>query len=182
VRCVAYSPDGKTLASGQGIITSGGYAIKLWDVQQKGKLKATLSGQTLPVCSVAFSPDGKTLASGGDDKKIRLWDVVNGKERASVVESSEVDHVAFSPNGKTLVSVCRAPAKKDMTSSSASKDKVSSDHTIKLWDVRSSPKAKATLGGHTEMVRCVVFSPDGKTLASGSDDKTIKLWDVPPDE
>ena len=153
VYSVAYSPDGKTLASG-----SGDKTIKLWDVAT-GKEQATLKGHTDEVNSVAYSPDGKTLASGSDDKTIKLWDVATGKEQATLKGHTDwVSSVAFSPDGKTLASG-------------------SGDETIKLWDVATG-KEQATLKGHTAEVTSVAFSPDGKTLASGSGDKTIKLWDV----
>src|SRR4051794_14908780 len=67
---VAFSPDGKTLASG-------GASVKLWDVAS-GKNTVTLKGHTAAVTSVAFSPDGKTLASGSWDKTVKLWDVASG--------------------------------------------------------------------------------------------------------
>ena len=70
---VAFSPNGKTLAS------AAGKTIKLWDVTS-GKNTATLKGHTNLVFSVAFSPDGKTLASGSLDESIKLWDVAPGKK------------------------------------------------------------------------------------------------------
>ena len=70
VYSVAFSPDGKMLASGSGDTT-----INLWQVET-GKLSHTLAdGHTLPIRCVAFSPDGKLIASGGEDEKIQLWDI-----------------------------------------------------------------------------------------------------------
>ena len=67
VHSVAFSPDGKTLASG-----SGDYTVELSEAQTRQEL-ATLKGHDDYVGSVAFSPDGKTLASGSDDKTVKLW-------------------------------------------------------------------------------------------------------------
>jgi WD40 repeat protein len=69
VKCIVFSPDGKTLASG-----SGDYTVRLWDAAS-GKEILALTGHSGNVTSVTFSPDGKTLASGSDDKTIRLWDM-----------------------------------------------------------------------------------------------------------
>ena len=150
---VAFSPDGKLLATGD----ADGDA-HLWQVKD-GKRLFTCSGHKSWVRSVAFSPDGKKLASGSEDKTVKLWDVETGKCLKTLEEhTSWIWSVAFSPNGQILASG-------------------SEDKTVKLWDVQTGEWLK-TLEGHKKWVRSVVFSPNGQILASGSEDKTVKLWDV----
>jgi WD40 repeat protein len=121
VNSVAFSPDGRLLASGscgQGnyiiICTQG--EIRLWEVAS-GREVRSLSGHTSWVNSVAFSPDGRLLASGSHDKTIKLWEVASGREVRSLTgHTDEVTSVAFSPDGRLLASGSR-------------------DETIKLWDI-----------------------------------------------
>ena len=99
VKSVAFSPDGKTLASG-----GGDNVIHLWDVET-GKNKMTLIGHTHWVFSLAFSPDGKILASGSVDSDIRLWDPHTGQHKKTLTgHGAWIRSIAFSPDGKTLVS------------------------------------------------------------------------------
>jgi WD40 repeat protein len=155
VDAVAFSPDGKTLASGGDDNT-----VKLWEVSTGTELR-TLKHSS-PVRSLAFSPDGSTLASGSADNTVKLWDASTGTELRTLKRHSEpVNSIAFSPDGKTLASG-------------------SADNTVKLWDVSTGAELR-TIKGHSNLVnsvRSVAFSPDGKTLASGSADNAVKLWDV----
>ncbi len=151
---VAFSPDGKTLASGHEDDT-----VRLWEVDT-GQLRATLEGHTDWVNSIAFSPNGYILASGSYDGTVRLWEASSGQSLAILDgHTGGVYSVAFSPDGKTLASG-------------------SPSGTIQLWEV-STGQQMATLKGHRSDVYSVAFSPDGKTLASGgAQDYTIRLWEV----
>jgi len=195
VTSVAFSPDGKTIASG-----SEDNTIILWDAAT-GEVRRQLKGHTNMVTSVAFSPDGKTIASGSYDDTIILWDAATGEMKRQLKgHSSGVTSIAFSPDGKTIASgngdgtiilwdaatgEIRRQLKGhtwDVSSVAFSPDgetiaSGSCDGTIILWDAATG-EMKRQLKGHTNWVQRVAFSPDGSTIASGSDDETIILWDA----
>src|SRR5262249_26815543 len=156
---VAFSPDGKALAS------AGHQEINFWDVttgKNTGTLQAGEGGPwTGPKC-VAISPDGKTVASGGYDGQIRLWEVTKARTIPSINgHEYDINSVTFSPDGKTLASASWVE-----------------DKSIKLWEVTSGKNIFTFRGDESDGFNSVSFSPDGKTLVSCSDNKTIKLWDV----
>ncbi len=166
VKSVTFSPDGQILAT-----ASDDKTIKLWQVETLEEI-STLFGHSHAVKSVTFSPDGQILASGSWDKTIKLWDVNSGREICTITgHQLQVNAVAFSPQGQLLASA-------------------SYDRTIRLWEIsaledfqrelqnRPCYSLLGTLSGHAWAVLTVAFSPDGKILATGSDDNTIKLWEV----
>lgn len=168
-----FSPDRQMLASGAG-------GVRLWDVAT-GTLLHTLTSQTGEILSVRFSPDGQTLASGDGfsdwtelgitEHTIRLWDVASGEPRKAITgHVGTVASLCWSPDGQTLAS----------GGGYSGGEPPSPDYTVRVWDVATG-KLQRTFTGHADEILSVRFSADGQTLASGSADGTVLLWDMAPE-
>jgi WD40 repeat protein len=156
VLCVAFSPDGRMLASGD---IDG--RVCLWDLEHKagGFLSPRpLTGDDRPVWAVAFSPDGRLLACSSIGGTIRLWNVATGEvQEPPTAPSRTPPPLAFSPDGETLAAG-------------------NANGRVHRWVVKTR-QPKKPLEWHNAPVLAVAFSPDGRWLASGSADKTVQLID-----
>lgn len=196
VKSVAFSPDGKLLASG-----ASGTGIKLWDVGT-GEVKRTLEGHSYGTESVAFSPDGRMLVSGGED--VKLWDVESGRlirrmdEERKLSGSLGIRGVAFSRDGKSFASAGQQLIIWDTETGEAIKRfdhgfyvvALSPDgksiasvgsNTIRLFDIESG-KLRLELKQPDKYadIEALAYSPDGKLLASAiaGTNSSVKVWDA----
>ena len=156
---VAFSPDGRAIASG-------GRSVLLWEVSSR-KLICALKGHAATVNSLGISPDGKTIASASWDGTIRLWSVPDGKPLASIDCGNKTKGkyiatpLAFSCDGKML----------------AWGDGVWGVG-VRLWSIPEG-KPLATFDGHCSHILAVAFAADGKTLVSAAHDDTVITWRIP---
>ena len=190
--CLAYSPDGRRLASG------GNAGAKVWDADNGSEIQAFHNNEG--IAGLAFSPDGGRLAAAAANNIVQVWDVTTG-DVALVLHGHKdsVASVAFSPDGWRLASGC-------------------GDGTVKLWDATAAAEAVALSGnfgnvadvalatdgrrlaiasgpflrvldtttgvevfnltGHFDSVLGVAYSPDGRRLASVGEDRTVRVWDA----
>jgi WD40 repeat protein len=172
VYAIAFSPDGKLIASG-----SGDQTIKLWN-SKTGELRSTLSGHSRKMTSIAFSADSKTLVSGSEDDTLRIWDTINGSLLRTITAFKPgiggISSVAVTHDGKTVIA--------------------GSGTEIKIWDAATGRLVRtlATDESHTSgepgglqmtsccgsEVRSLALRADGALIVSAHEDGTIKLWDA----
>lgn len=148
---VAFSPDGKRLAS-----ASRDKTAKLFDIEKKESL-VTFPGHLQPVYAVAFTPDGKTVVSGGEDAHVRYWNPdADGKQTRSIDGfGGSVFALMFTPDGQNLLAA-------------------GADKTVRVFSDKGSSVRK--LEGHADWIYSLAVSRDGKTIASGSWDGQVRLW------
>jgi WD40 repeat protein len=149
----AFSPDGRYLAA-----PCSEMSVKLWNLSTQKIV--TLAGHQGDVLRVGFSPDGRRLASASEDGKIKIWDTPTGRYVTTLAaHTGPVNGLAFSPDNRHLAS--------------ASRDEV------KVWDAATGDLVYTFPGSSIENVPVTMaFSPDGRRLAAGSVNHTVKVWNV----
>jgi eukaryotic-like serine/threonine-protein kinase len=153
VYTVAWSPDGKRLASGSRDETA-----QVWNATDGGNVY-TYTGHSNSINAVAWSPDGKRIASGSFDDTVQVWNAADGSNAYTYRGHSDVVYaVAWSPDGQRIASA-------------------SLDKTVQVWNAADGSDVYI-YRGHSDKLWTVAWSPDGIRIASGSSDETVKIWDA----
>jgi WD40 repeat protein len=180
VYATAFSPDGQIIAT-----ASRDKTVKLW--QRDGTLIKTLSGHTDGVNSVAFSPDSKFIATASRDQSVKLWTREGNLLKTFGAHQDYVWTVVWSPNGEFIATAGRdnlvklwkvnvSELKKCQSNNSIVNANCGSNGKIPSASQDKIVKLVTEFKGHRDKVLGVNFSPDGKIIASASQDKTVKLW------
>lgn len=148
-----FSPDNQELVS-----ASYDGTIRIWNIAT-GATRAVLDGHEGPIRRVRLSPDGRTLASGGYDGTLRMWDLESGAALRTLEAEGPVLALAWNHDGSQIASGGEGRSQ------------------IQLWDSTLGEVAGTLDVGHTGPIETLDFSPDGRFLASGSRDWSVRVWD-----
>jgi WD40 repeat protein len=163
VRAVAFSPDGRKLATACMEGRTVTCKVRIWNAATGQPITPWIPHRN-HVVALAFSPDGKLLATGDYSHDLHLWDTATGEHVGEPLRQRDIVlSLAFDPDGKTTVAGTAMDWNRDPQA--------------RLWDVTSRNPIGEPLR-HTGYVVYVTFSPDGKTVVTGSQDSTFRLWDA----
>ncbi|MGH7968194.1 MAG: WD40 repeat domain-containing protein [Limisphaerales bacterium] len=157
VFAVAFSPDGTLLASGGGDGVGAYGELVLWDLKSKQLRQRLLRSGEQQVWSVAFTPDGKRLVSGLVNGRVNVFDVQTGTAVGQMEAGESLRSLAISPDGTTLAT--------------------GTLESIRLWDLADNQLKRTFKLPGDFMVASLVFSPNGKWLASAG--RRVRLWELP---
>jgi Tol biopolymer transport system component len=171
--------------------------VKIWDIENREELR-TLSGHIAGVNSLSYSPDGKHLVSGSADHTVKIWDIESGKELRSLSGTSPIRFVHYTPDGKYII-LRESVYTHRWDVLNGGKLKSLYIYHNRLFKISPNGKYMISTGSENELIisnidtfrilhtfafahlghiTTVAFSPDNKYIVSGSEDHTIKVWDI----
>jgi WD40 repeat protein len=189
IRALTFAPDGKLLVSG-----GDDKVLCMWDTST-GLLVRKLSGHENSIHRIVFSPDGKLLATDDDSGEVRVWNPTRNEplyrvpsrggvppafsadgKRLAVLDDKGQIHIHEAVSGKELAALTPRSAPKTLALSLDGKLVAAGDgNGVRLYDTTTGKKIRTYEGYHSG---CVVFSPDGKRLASGGNDSDVFVWEL----
>jgi WD40 repeat protein len=166
-----FSPDSSRI-----VTTSRDGTVRVWDAAS-GRQTLLLRKGRASLRSASFNPDGRLLLAGTAGPEADpmgnqgwIWDAETGKERAAFGASDSIAHVpmAWSPDGRRVLAAVRPGGNVD-----------NSDAAKALCQCNAATGGEVCrLTGHTKAITCAAFSPDGRLIITGSDDRTARVWDA----